>query len=45
METNEPFLASKSTWAATSFVDTLFGAMMHNEVDYGTQGIYTRVQA
>jgi hypothetical protein len=24
-------------WPAPSFIDTLFGAMMHNEVSYGTQ--------
>jgi hypothetical protein len=32
-------------WPAPGFIDTLFGAMMHNEVSYGTQAFYSRVQA
>jgi hypothetical protein len=27
----------RDLWPAPSFIDTLFGAMMHNEVSYGTQ--------
>jgi hypothetical protein len=32
-----PLAAKSVDWPAPSFIDTLFGAMMHNEVIYGTQ--------
>jgi hypothetical protein len=32
-------------WAAPGFIDTLFRAMMQNEVRYGTQDVQPRVQA
>ena len=34
---NNRFERSRGSWPAPSFIDTLFGAMMHNEVSYGTQ--------
>jgi hypothetical protein len=38
-----PYLSSE-VWAAPGFVDTLFGAMMLNEVRYGTTKFLSRVQ-
>jgi hypothetical protein len=37
--------AASDLWPAPGFIDTLFRAMMHNEVRYGTQAFYSRVQA
>ena len=35
------FAAAFTHWPAPSFIDTLLGAMMHNEVSYGTQAFYS----
>jgi hypothetical protein len=38
-------VAFPKKWAAPGFVDTLFRAMMRNEVKYGTSNVFPRVQA
>jgi hypothetical protein len=44
-ESHVGVLFVEAVWPAPSFIDTLFGAMMHNEVSYGTKAFYSRVQA